>query len=119
MKRGGGWFRNFGRQISPQGSKKITPTLYSNQSQLTVFLTQVIKHEDGNVDCPCQDSIKHLSLFKNTQKRTNSESSSCSAKKLCQNSPMANSLSPPSDFSPTSNLDGNISPYNNIQNGGE
>merc|ERR1712166_197395 len=75
-------------------------------------------HQDGNVDCPCQDSIKHLSLFKNVQKRNNSESSSCSAKKLCQNSPMANSLSPPSDFSPTSNLDGNFSPNNNLQNGG-
>lgn len=88
-------------------------------SKIEPIPIRVIKHEDGNVDCPCQDSIKHLSLFKNIQKRTNSESSSCSAKKLCQNSPMANSLSPPSDFSPTSNLDGNISPNNIAQNGGD
>jgi len=88
-------------------------------SKIEPIPIRVIEHEDGNVDCPCQDSIKHLSLFKNVQKRTNSESSSCSAKKLCQNSPMANSLSPPSDFSPTSNLDGNFSPNNIVQNGGE
>ena len=75
--------------------------------------------DGGNEDCPCKDSIEHLSLFKNIKKRNNSESSSYSAKKLCQNSPMPNSLSPPSDFSPTSNLDGNISPNNIIQDGGE
>merc|ERR1719483_937363 len=31
---------------------------------------------------------------------------------------MTNSLSPPSDFSSTANLDGNISPNNNLQNEG-
>lgn len=85
-------------------------------TEMKLFPIRVIEHDDVNDDCPCKDSIEYLSLFKNVKKRNNSESSSCSAKKLCQNSPMADSLSPPSDFSPTSNLDGNISPNNN---GGE
>jgi len=81
------------------------------------FPIRVLEHDNGNDDCPCKDSIEYSSLFKNVKKRNNSESSSYSAKKLCQNSPMPDSLSPPSDFSPTSNLDGSFSP-NDIQIGG-
>jgi len=73
-------------------------------------------------DCLCEDSVKHLDLFKKSKKRNNLESSSNLAKKFCQDSPITSTNSPTTSSSsanesPVYGVDGNFSPNGIIDTG--